>query len=80
MANDPVIELARRKKAGTHTREVHRIESLPKEVQELLLEMADKISAHALEIAALKTKVADLQALVKGIGQVTLDDLIRRSA
>jgi len=79
MANDPVIELARRKKAGTHTREV-RTESLPKEVQDLLLEMADKISSQAMEIATLKKEVADLKTIVSGIGNVSLNDLIRRSA
>lgn len=62
----------RKAKAGTHTKEVTR-ETLPAEVQTLLLEMAD-------EIRTLKTEVFELKATVGAFGSVTLNDLMRKTA
>tara|TARA_R110000868_G_scaffold27670_1_gene104709 strand:- start:53 stop:286 length:234 start_codon:yes stop_codon:yes gene_type:complete len=66
-----VIEHAKRK-ANTHTREVTR-ETLPEDVQTLLLEMAD-------EIRTLRTKVFELEKIVGAFGSVTLNDLMKKSA
>jgi len=54
MANDPVIELARRKKAGTHTREITHVESLPEEVKTYLREMAELLNRLGLKVAELE--------------------------
>ncbi|CAB4146573.1 hypothetical protein UFOVP1157_57 [uncultured Caudovirales phage] len=59
-------------KANTHTREVTR-ETLPEDVQTLLLEMAD-------EIRTLRTKVFELDKIVGAFGSVTLNDLMKKSA
>lgn len=48
-------------------------EELPKEVQELLLEMAD-------QIRTLRQDVHELQATVGAFGSVTLNDLMRKTA
>jgi len=45
-------------------------EELPKEVQELLLEMAD-------QIRTMRQDVHELQATVDAFGRVTADDLIK---
>lgn len=48
-------------------------EELPKEVQELLLEMAD-------QIRTLRQDMHELQATVGAFGSVTLNDLMRKTA
>lgn len=48
-------------------------EELPKEVQELLLEMAD-------QLRVLKQDVFELKATVGAFGSVTLNDLMRKTA
>ena len=64
----------RKAKAGTHTKEVRETrEELPKEVQELLLEMAD-------QIRTLRQDMHELQATVGAFGSVTLNDLMKKSA
>jgi hypothetical protein len=62
----------RKAKPGTHTREITK-ETIPQEVQELLLEMVDKIRA-------LETKVFALEHDVGHMGRVTLNDLMRKTA
>lgn len=62
----------RNAKAGTHTKEVTR-ETMPMDVQELLLEMVDKIRY-------LETELYDLKATVSAVGSVTLNDMMRHSA
>jgi hypothetical protein len=47
-----------------HTRELVRTE-LPDEMRALFLEMADKISAHSLEIIELKRQLADVSAALR---------------
>lgn len=66
-----VIEQAKRR-AATHTREITK-ETIPQDVQELLLEMVDKIR-H------LETEVFELKATVGAFGSVTLNDLMRKTA
>jgi hypothetical protein len=66
----------RLRKPGTHTREVQtevRVESLPKDVQELLLEMAD-------EINKLKNSSFEQANRIDALESVSLNDLIKRSA
>jgi len=64
----------RKAKPGTHTKEVRETrEELPKEVQELLLEMAD-------QIRTLRQDMHELQATVGAFGSVTLNDLMRKTA
>jgi hypothetical protein len=64
----------RKAKPGTHTKEVRETrEELPKEVQELLLEMAD-------QIRTIRQDMHELQATVGAFGSVTLNDLMRKSA
>lgn len=55
-------------------------EALPAEVQELLLEMADKINGLNLKQIATEKELADLKALVYGMGSVTGNDLMRKTA
>ena len=71
----------RKAKPGTHTKEVRETrEELPKEVQELLLEMADKINGLNLKQIETEKEIADLKATVGAFGSVTLNDLMRKSA
>lgn len=69
----------RKAKPGTHTKEVTK-EALPAEVQELLLEMADKINGLNLKQIATEKEIADLKATVGAFGSVTLNDLMKKSA
>jgi hypothetical protein len=62
----------RKAKPGTHTKEVTR-ETIPQDVQELLLEMVNKLR-H------LETEVFELKATVGAFGSVTLNDLMRKTA
>lgn len=55
-------------------------EELPKEVQELLLEMADKINGLNLKQIETQKEIADLKATVGAFGSVTLNDLMRKTA
>ena len=55
-------------------------EALPAEVQELLLEMADKINGLNLKQIETQKEIADLKATVGAFGSVTLNDLMRKTA
>jgi len=57
----------RQKKAGTHTREI-KTETLPEDVQTLLVEMAETISS-------LNRRVAEVQATVDSIGSLRGKDI-----
>ena len=63
-----VIEHAKRKSVE---REI-KTETLPQDVQTLLLEMAD-------EIRTLRSKVFELEKLVGAFGSVTLNDLMKKT-
>lgn len=84
----------RRRKHTSSTHTETRVESLPQEVQELLLEMADKIASLSLTIATMQQEAAELMAKIAkmeadqadmrleldAFGQVTGNDLLKRSA
>lgn len=70
---------AEMRKRSTHTSEV-RVESLPQEVQDYIKQLAATVAAINLRITALEKSVSDLSVLVDGVGNVSLNDLIRRSA
>lgn len=74
-AADEMRRKAVEKEFHTETRE-----ALPAEVQELLLEMADKINGLNLKQIETQKEIADLKATVGAFGSVTLNDLMRKSA
>jgi len=63
----------RRRKHTVSTHTETRVESLPQEVQELLLEMADRIRT-------LETRQHEMRSELDAFGQVTGNDLLKRSA
>lgn len=63
----------RKAKPGTHTKEVTK-EALPREVQELLLEMADKINGLNLKQIDTERRLADAEALLHEIGGLRFKD------
>ena len=59
---DPVIELARRRRGGQHTRETVRevrAETLPKEVMDLMQTMADEIGALKARLHRFETALIE---------------------
>lgn len=68
----------RRSKPGTHTREI-RSETLSKSVQDLLLEMADRINDLTLKQVETERRLAELQTDFAAVGSVTLNDLVRKA-
>lgn len=74
-AADEMRRKAVEKEFHTETRE-----AMPAEVQELLLEMADKINGLNLKQIETQKEIADLKATVGAFGSVTLNDLMRKTA
>lgn len=75
-----------RRRETRHTREVHRVENLPKEVQDYLVALAETVNAHAAKLAELERRRDEdaretrrvCEALDQRISSVTVS--IRRTA
>lgn len=56
------------------------VAAMPEEAQQLILDMAEQVRSLNVRMIDHARRLDDVERLLSGIGAVTLDDLIKRSA